>query len=45
MIAESMEEPIEKFKKWKEAMEPKGLWINMKKIKIMGSDCDTHWGQ
>ena len=29
-----MEELIEKFMKWKDGMETKGLWINMK-IKIM----------
>ena len=34
-IAENMEELIEKFKKWKDGMETKGLRINMKKTKIM----------
>ena len=37
MIAESMEELIEKFKEWKEGMETKGILINMKKTKIMVS--------
>ena len=31
LIADSMEELIEKFEKWKEVMETKGLQINMKK--------------
>ena len=34
LIAKSMEELIEKFKKWKEGMETKGLCIN-RKTKIM----------
>ena len=38
LIAESVEEHAEKFKK---GMETKGLQINMKKTKIMVSDCDT----
>ena len=33
LIAESMEELIEKFKKWKEGMETKKRRINMKKRK------------
>ena len=38
MIAESMEELIEKFKKWK-GMDTKGFRINMKKTNIMVTDC------
>ena len=41
LIAEIMEELIEKFKKWKEGMDIKGLQINMKKTKLMVSGCDT----
>ena len=38
LIAGSMEELIEKFKKWKEGMETKRLWIYMKKTKIIMID-------
>ena len=41
LIAESMEELIQKFKKWKEGMDTRGHWINMKKTKTMISDFDT----
>ena len=41
LTAERMEELIEKFKKWKEDMETNGLRLNMKKTKIMVSQCYT----
>ena len=41
LFAENMEELNEKYKKSKEGMESKALWINMKKTKIMLIDCET----
>ena len=40
LIAVSIRELIEKFKKWKEGMETEGLQINMENTKKNG-DCDT----
>ena len=37
LISESMESLKEKFLKWKEAFESKGLKVNLKKIKVMVS--------
>ena len=38
LLIEVSIELIEKYKKWKEGMETKGLQINMKKTRIMASD-------
>ena len=40
LVAESMEEPMEKFQRWKDAMESKGLRVNIRKTKAMISDPD-----
>ena len=37
LIAESMDELIEKFTRWKEGMESKGLRVNILKTKVMVS--------
>ena len=37
LIAESMEELVEKFNTWKEGIESKGLKVNMGKTKVMVS--------
>ena len=41
LIAESMAELTAKFETWKQAMESKGLRVNMKKTKVMVSERDS----
>ena len=35
LMAESMEELVEKFQRWKDTMECKGLWVNIRKTKVI----------
>ena len=41
LMAESMEELVEKFQRWKDSMESKGLRVNIGKTKVMICERDT----
>ena len=41
LMAESMEELVEKFQRWKDTMESKGLRVNIGKTKVMICERDT----
>ena len=42
LMAESMEELVEKFQRWKDTMESKGLRVNIGKTKVI---CEHDTGQ